>query len=341
MAHYYVTKRNGEKVLFDSGRISKAVEKAWKAADYPVELDQFERVIADIINEVHAGSTDSSIGVEDIQDVVEKNLVTHGLYEISKKYILYRENRAKIRDEKKKTVAEKAEQGSLKLRKKSGVLVPFDKNKVMNTLTRAGADKEISIDINRVYQEFIKNLYDEITTADLEKLLLLSTVAFIERDPRLSFVAAGLLLQRIYKQVIEKSVHRDNCEIEASKAFVRGIQRGVTNQIYDERLLTFDLDFLASKLDFSQDAIFKYIGLQTLYERYLVRCEQQLIETPQAFWMRVAMGLAIGEKDREQKALVFYELMSTLSFIPSTPTLFHAGLVSPPAVFLLFEHCQR
>ena len=111
MAHYYVTKRNGEKVSFDAERIKKAVEKAWIAADYPVESDQFERVNADIIKEVHAIYTDSSIGVEDIQDVVEKNLVNHGLYEISKRYILYREKRAKIRDEKKKTVAEKAEQG--------------------------------------------------------------------------------------------------------------------------------------------------------------------------------------------------------------------------------------
>jgi len=129
MAHYYVTKRNGEKVLFDSERIKKAVEKAWKAAEYSGELDQFERVIADIINEVQAILTDSSIGVEDIQDIVEKNLVNHGLYEISKRYILYRENRARIRDEKKKTVAEKAERGSLKLRKKSGALVSFDKKK--------------------------------------------------------------------------------------------------------------------------------------------------------------------------------------------------------------------
>jgi ribonucleoside-diphosphate reductase alpha chain len=329
MAHDYVTKRNGEKVLFDSERIKKAVEKAWNAAAYPAESDRFERVIADIINEVHAISADSFIGVEDIQDVVEKNLVTHGLYEISKKYILYRENRAKIRDEKKKTAAEKAEQGSLKLRKRSGDLVSFDKDKVIDTLTRAGADNAVSIDIDLIYREFIKNLYDEITTTELEKVLLLSTVAFIEREPQLSYVAAGLLRQRIYKRVVEKSVHGDNCAGEARKAFVRGIQRGVENKIYDERLLAFDLDFLASELDFSQDALFKYIGIQTLYERYLVKCEQQLIETPQAFWMRVAMGLAIGENDREQQALAFYQLMSSLSFIPSTPTLFHAGLSHP------------
>ena len=329
MTHYYVTKRNGEKVLFDSVRIKKAVEKAWKAADHPGDLDQFERVIADIINEVHTIFTDSSIGVEDIQDVVEKNLVNHGLYEISKRYILYRENRAKIRDEKKKTVAEKAEQGRLMLRKKSGALVSFDKEKVMNTLTRAGADHEVSIDLHMIYQEFIKNIYDEISTTDLEKVLLLSTAAFIERDPQLSFVAAGLLLQRIYKRVIVKSVNRDNFELEARKALVRGIQHGVESKIYDERLLSFDLDFLASKLDFSQDANFKYIGIQTLYERYLVKSQQQLIETPQVFWMRIAMGLAILEKDRDEKALSFYKLMSSLSFIPSTPTLFHAGLSHP------------
>jgi ribonucleoside-diphosphate reductase alpha chain len=329
MTHYYVTKRNGEKVLFDSVRIKKAVEKAWKAADHPGELDLFERVIADIISEVHTIFTDSSIGVEDIQDVVEKNLVNHGLYEISKRYILYRENRAKIRDEKKKTVAEKAEQGRLKLRKKSGAWVPFDKEKVMNTLTRVGADHEVSIDIHMIYQEFLKNIYDEISTTDLEKVLLLSIAAFIERDPQLSFVAAGLLLQRIYKRVIVKSVNRDNFELEARKALVRGIQHGVENKIYDERLLSFDLEFLASKLDFSQDATFKYIGIQTLYERYLVKSQQQLIETPQAFWMRIAMGLAILEKDRDEKALSFYKLMSSLSFIPSTPTLFHAGLSHP------------
>ena len=329
MAHYYVTKRNGEKVLFDSDRIKKAVEKAWKAAEYPDESDQFERVIADIINEVHTIFTDASIGVEDIQDVVEKNLVNHGLYEISKRYILYRESRAKIRDQKKRTVAEKAEQGRLKLRKRSGDLVPFDKEKVMNTLTRAGAGHEISIDIELIYEELLKNIYDEITTTDLEKVLLLSTVAFIEKEPQLSFVAARLLIQRIYKRVILKSVYRANFELEARKAFVRGIQRGVADKLYDERLLTFDLDYLASKLDFSKDAVFKYIGVQTLYERYLVKSQQQLIETPQAFWMRVAMGLAILEKDREEKAFEFYELMSSLSFIPSTPTLFHSGLSHP------------
>jgi ribonucleoside-diphosphate reductase alpha chain len=329
MAHYYVTKRNGEKVSFDSGRIKIAVEKAWLAADYPVDSGQFERVNNDIINEVHTIFTDSSIGVEDIQDVVEKNLVKHGLYEISKRYILYRENRAKIRDEKKKTVAEKAEQGRLKLRKKSGALVPFAKEKVINTLTRAGANDEININIEMIYQEFLKNIYDEISTTDLEKALLLSTVAFIEREPRLSFVAARLLIQRIYKRVIVKSVNRDDFESKARKAFVQGIQRGVEEKIYDERLLSFDLDFLASKLDFSKDAIFKYIGVQTLYERYLVKSDEQLIETPQAFWMRVAMGLAILEKDREEKAASFYELMSSLSFIPSTPTLFHSGLSHP------------
>jgi len=199
----------------------------------------------------------------------------------------------------------------------------------MSTLIRAGADNQISIDIDTIYQEFIKNIYDEISTTDLEKVLLLSTTAFIERDPQLSYVAARLLLQRIYKRVIVKSVHRDNFELEARQAFVRGIQYGVENKIYDARLLSFDLDFLASKLDFSQDAIFKYIGVQTLYERYLIKCEQQLIETPQTFWMRVAMGLAILEKDREEKALSFYKLMSSLSFIPSTPTLFHAGLSHP------------
>ena len=329
MAHHYVTKRNGEKVLFDSMRIKQAVEKAWRAADYPVESDQFERVIADIINEVHANHSDSSIGVEDIQDVVEKNLVNHGLYEISKRYILYRENRAKIRDEKKKTVAEKAKQGRLTLCKRNGERASFDKEKVIKTLKRAGAINGVSVNIDTIYQEFIKNIYDEITTRDLEKLLLLSTVSFIEKEPQLSYVAARLLLQSIYRSVIDESVGSENFELESRKAFVRGIQRGVEHKIYDERLSSFNLDFLASKLDFSKDAVFKYIGVQTLYERYLVKCQEQLIETPQAFWMRVAMGLAILEEERETRCLAFYDLMSSLAFIPSTPTLFHSGLSHP------------
>lgn len=329
MAHYYVTKRNGEKVIFDSLRIRRAVEKAWMAADYPVESDQFEQVIDDIIGEVHSNHTDASIGVEDVQDIVEKTLVKHGLYEISKRYILYRENRAKIRDEKKKTVVQKAEQGSLTVRKKSGAPASFDKEKVLNTLARATADKTISIDIQLIYQEFLKNVYDDILTSDLEKLLLLSTVAFIEKDPQLSFVAARLLIQRIYKRVITESVSCNNFEPDARQAFVRGIQRGVEANIYDKRLLSFDLDFLASKLNFSKDDVFKYIGVQTLYERYLVKIQDRLIESPQAFWMRVAMGLSILETDREKKALEFYELMSSLLYIPSTPTLFHAGLSHP------------
>jgi ribonucleoside-diphosphate reductase alpha chain len=329
MAHYFVTKRNGEKVSFDSVRIEQAVEKAWIAAGSPLDSGRFERVIADIIHEIHTIFTDSSIGVEDIQDIVEKNLVNHGLYEISKRYILYREQRAKIRDEKKKTVVEKAEQGRLRIRKISGALAAFDKDKVMNTLARAGAQTDASVDIHLIYQEFLKNIYDEITTADLEKLLLLSTVAFIERDPQVSFVAAGLLLQRIYKSVIGQSVGYETFESEARKAFVRGIEHGVENKIYDERLLSFNLDFLAARLDFRRDALFKYIGLQTLHERYLLQCQEHLIETPQAFWMRVAMGLAILEEDREEKSLAFYNLMSSLSFVPSTPTLFHSGLTHP------------
>ncbi len=329
MTHQYVTKRNGEKVLFDSARIKTAVEKAWIAADNPGRTDQYEQVVADIINEVHSVHTDSAIGVEDIQDVVEKNLVSHGLYEVSKRYILYRENRAKIRDQRKKTVAEKAEQGRLMLRKKNGDIVPFEKEKVIKTLKRAGAIDGLSVNIDTIYREFIRNIYDEITTTDLEKLLLLSTVSFIEKEPQLSYAAAKLLLQRIYRNVLAESVNRDDFELASRKAFVRGIQRGVENKIYDERLLSFDLDLLASKLDFSKDAVFKYIGVQTLYERYLVKCQEQLIESPQAFWMRVAMGLSILEDNREDRTLAFYELMSSLSFIPSTPTLFHAGLSHP------------
>ena len=158
---------------------------------------------------------------------------------------------------------------------------------------------------------------------------MLATASFIERDPAYSRLAASLLLQKLRKEVLGKSLREEEIDGAYREAFVAGIRRGVEEGLFDSRLAEFDLQLLTASLKPERDLQFQYLGVQTLYDRYFVRLGDRCLELPQAFWMRVAMGLAIEEDDRTGRALEFYDLMSQLYYVPSTPTLFHSGTVRP------------
>jgi ribonucleoside-diphosphate reductase alpha chain len=325
-----VVKRNGEIVNFEPGRIKNAILKAFRAIKKPVnQLHKIDDLVLEIITEIESRFTDFYPNVENIQDIVEKHLVKNELYEVAKEYILYRAERQKAREEERKKDLEKISLGRLKIRKDDGRTVLFDINKMKNTVKRAsrGFEKDVSIEL--ISNETIKSLYDGIKTSEVERALILASVSFIERDPAYRYVAARLFLQKLYKEVIGKSISSDVEDILYREAFIQGIKKGVKTNLFDKKLLDFDLVKISKGLMPNRDELLQYMGIQTLYERYFVKTREKRLELPQSFWMRVAMGLAMNENNKEERALEFYELLSSLRFVSSTPTLFHSGTTHP------------
>lgn len=182
------------------------------------------------------------------------------------------------------------------------------------------------IDIQAIVQEAMKNVFDTITKDGLSDALILAVAAFIEKDPAYNFVASRLLFKKLYKQVTQKSIMHSDIETEYHQAFLRQIKDGIAFGYLDPRMSEFDLDRLANALVIERDTLFDYMGLRTLYERYFIKHEKNRMELPQTFWMRVAMGLTLEEKNPTERALEFYESMSQFQYVPGTPTLLHSGL---------------
>ncbi|MEM8930999.1 MAG: ribonucleoside-diphosphate reductase subunit alpha, partial [Acidobacteriota bacterium] len=324
-----VVKRTGEVVEFDAARIKNAVAKAVDASLQEFGEREVESLVDEVTGEIRGRFIDFYPNVENIQDIVEKHLVRAQAYEIAKTYILYRAERQKAREEATQRAIESAKLGKLTVKKRDGRLQLLNIRKVDESLHRASRGLGDDIDYDAILREVVKNVYDEVDTADIDKAMVLAAAAFIERDPAHSYLAARLLLQRIQKEVLERSITDDELSDVYRRAFRDNIRAMVHSGTLDTRMLDFDLDRLASAIVPERDLQFQYLGLQTLYERYFLREKGVPRELPQTFWMRVAMGLAIEEEQRDDWAIEFYTLISQRRFIPSTPTLFHAGTSHP------------
>jgi len=324
-----IVKRTGEVVEFDAERIRNAILKAVAATGAALDGGRIDGLVEGIVAELDGRFTEFYPNVENIQDIVEKHLVRDGQYEIAKAYILYRSERQKVREQAKRRAVEDARLGKLTAVKRDGRTVLFSIKKTEAAIERAAAGLGEPVEVDRVLRELINNVYDGVPTSQVENALILAAAAFIERDPGYSRLAARLLLQKLYKEVIGESTSEATQDRRYREAFRRNLKLGVQEGYYDSRLLEFDLEMLANRLRLERDDEFQYLGIQTLYDRYFIHHGGAVIELPQAFWMRVAMGLAIAEPDRNQRALEFYDLMSTLRYVPSTPTLFHAGTPHP------------
>ena len=205
----------------------------------------------------------------------------------------------------------------------------FDVQRIYRTIAWASKGYESIINADAIMQETVRNIYDGITASEISEALVMATTPFIEKDPAYGYVASQLLLKKLFAEVTGLSIERCDVQAEYRKAFVQGIKTGVAKGLFDERMLQFDLEALAQELMLERDQLFFYMGMRTLYERYFIKHEEQRLELPQAFWMRVAMGVALEEKDSHAAATSFYRLTSQLRYVPSTPTLLHAGLSTP------------
>ncbi len=320
-----IRKRNGTIVEFDQNRIRIAIEKASEATGIKVDSESLAREVVLELNDTFDGE-ERIPSVEDIQDVVERKLVESGNFEVAKQYILYRGEREKLRAEQRLDQLRKLESQQLHVKKSNGRTEMFRLDKIQKVLKRVG-ERYPEVDVQLIFNDIKKNVFEGIQTKDISKALVLSAKSFIERDPQYSFFAAGLLLEAIYREVFAEKFNEKNFSSLYRESFERNLKRGAEAGRINPELLTFDLKKLTAALKFERDHSLAYLGLQTLYDRYFIHIEEERIEAPQHFWMRVAMGLALAEdkKNREKRAIEFYEVLSSLRFVSSTPTLFNAG----------------
>lgn len=333
-----IKKRNGAIVDFDPSKITRAIEKAFLEVVRDKKTDEAVAISAGVFEMLSGryGGSANFPNVEEIQDLVERALMTRGYFEVAKSYIIYRYEHAKLREEAVQEVLEKIEERGLLIMKRDGSKEIFSIDKIRKTIEASLTDdSRASVNVQEVIEQVQREIFDGISSQELERTVIMVVRSMIERDPAYSQLAAQLALNTIYKDALHDkkvSIISPNFVEAYRRAFVENIKRGVELKLYDERMLTFDLEKIAAHIDPSRDKLLRYLGVATLQDRYFVKDIQtkEYLEAPQHFWMRVALGVAIAEKEAgDVWAAQFYDVISTLRFVPSTPTLFHAGLPHP------------
>lgn len=328
MAFTNIKKRNGQVVEFEPKRIEIAIQKASDSVDSEVPGPTIVELVENVISHLESLNVDNVPDVESIQDLVEQELMRADYYKTARSYILYRERHKELREFESNRDAEKLEHNELKVTLPDGTIDYFSYTRLIKDLVTASEGIESSIDIDELAQIAKSNLYDGITLEELQDSLILAAKSCIEKDHAYSTLAARLLLKKIYREVI--GTDKEDKLTDAYKTtFKEFIKSAVKTKRLDSRLLEFDLDELSDYIDYERDGLFDYMGLDMLHDRYFIQNEGRgvRLETPQILWMRIAMGLAVQEKksEREKWTKKFYDTLSTLRYVPSTPTLFHSG----------------
>ncbi|HSF47489.1 MAG TPA: ribonucleoside-diphosphate reductase subunit alpha [Burkholderiales bacterium] len=332
-AEYKVIRRNGAVVAFQPAKISIAITKAFIAVNggqgaasarvRELVAHLTENVVNALMRRKTGGGT---FHIEDIQDQVELALMREGLHDVARSYVLYREERARERA-RLKQAAEPKEPVLNVL--ENGALKPLDLSGLRELIASACAGLGDEVKVELILQATLKDLYDGVPMDEVRKSAILAARGLIEKDPGYSFATARLLLHSIRAEVLGEEMPQTAMGARYAEYFPEFIRRGVEAERLDERLACFDLARLGRALKADRDLMFGYLGLQTLYDRYFLHIEGRRIELPQIFFMRVAMGLALNEIEREARAIEFYEVLSSFDFMSSTPTLFNSGTRRP------------
>ena len=324
-----VVKRDGREAAYDRDRIAHAVEMAFRAEAgvpypdaIPATLHEAVEAVTDAVEaafrQAHPGV--DRIEIEQIQDEVERQLMAGGHFSVARRFIVYREARARGRAERR-----------IRLRESNGRESVLDRAVLRSMIAEAAAGLGEAVDVEGVYREMLAGLYDGVSREEIAKGAVLAARARTERAPEYAYLAARLLLTQVYSEALNAPVSLHEMGHLYRERFEVYLRRGVEARLLDPALLSFDLSSLAGELHAERDLAFAFMGVQTLYDRYLLHEEGTRFELPQWFWMRVAMGLALAEKPEERtaRAVEFYQVLSTFTFCPSTPTLFNAGTRHP------------
>jgi len=334
-ADYKIIRRNGAVVGFEPAKISVAMTKAYLAVGGSQGAASAR--IRELVAELTAGVVNALVRrqpqggtfhIEDIQDQVELALMRASQHDVARSYVLYREERARARAQEKTARAQAdagAGTGPVLHVVQDGQRRPLDLAALDHLLASACAGLEPGASPSAIRESTLRDLYDGVPIEEVRKSSILAARALIEKDPAYSYATARLLLHTIQLEVIGEEVSQAEMATRYPVYFPEFIARGIRAELLDPELARFDLVRLGKALDASRDLQFGYLGLQTLYDRYFLHERGERIELPQAFFMRVAMGLALNEKDREARAIEFYNVLSSFDFMSSTPTLFNSG----------------
>ncbi|MBU1441813.1 MAG: ribonucleoside-diphosphate reductase subunit alpha [Gammaproteobacteria bacterium] len=330
LSHYQIIRRNGAVVPFEPNKIAVAMMKAFLAvhgtqgaasASVRETVDQLTQAVVRAMTRSRPGG--GTFHIEDVQDQVELGLMRGGHHEIARAYVLYRERRSQERSRHGESDAVVTAPALHVLDR--GERIEFDPRELENLIESACAGLGDNIKAAPIQAETMRNLYDGVPLDEVYKASILAARTLIEKDPDYTFATARLLLHTIFKEIVGREIMPAERAQAYADNFPLFIKKGVDNELLDEKLLQYDLGRLGAALKAERDLQFDYLGLQTLYDRYFLHVRKARIELPQAFFMRVAMGLALNEIDREARAIEFYEVLSSFDFMSSTPTLFNSG----------------
>lgn len=344
-----ITRRDGKTVVkFNPMKIASAVERAFRAS---MDLDgqtpsQVVNAVNQVTNRVVSRAVEMardgvSLQVELIQDEVERQMMAEGYYQVAKDFIIYRSQRAakrELQEAREETEVEivkpraeiKKEGKQFSATAIDGSQVAISESELRNRLEHACRGLEKLTNPEEILQESLKNFYEGIKISEIDQANIMAARSKIEKDPAYSHVTARLLLDIIYRETMQVDAHSKDLTKAHQDYFKACLKKGVAVERMAPELLDFDLDKLAKALKLERDLEFHYLGLQTLYDRYLIHHEDIRLETPQIFWMRVAMGLSANEGEtKNERAIEFYNVLSSFLFTSSTPTLFNAGTLHP------------
>lgn len=329
LSQYQIIRRNGAVVPFEPNKIAVAMMKAFLAvhgtqgaasASVRESVDDLTQVvIRALMRSRPAGGT---FHIEDVQDQVELGLMRSGHHEVARAYVLYREKRSQ---ERAQQLTATAATTPLLHAIDKGERIVLDLVRLKALIESACAGLGGDIKPEPVLAETMRNLYDGVPMDEVYKACVLAARTLIEKDPDYTYATARLLFHTMSHEVLGRDVVQADMAQAYIDYFPQFIKRGIDNELLDEKLQQFDLPRLAAALKAERDLKFDYLGLQTLYDRYFLHVGKARIELPQAFFMRVAMGLSLNEIDREARAIEFYEVLSSFDFMSSTPTLFNSG----------------
>lgn len=324
---YKTIRRNGAVVPFEPVKISIAMTKAFLAvmgnqgATSASIRDKVAQLTEQVVNALMRRKPEGgAIHIEDIQDQVELSLMRFGEHDVARAYVLYREQRSQERAAR----GEALTSVQINVLRKDGRKLPLDVARLRANI-EAASKNLAGIDVDAILAETLKNIYDGVPEEEVGKSAILAARSMIELDPAYDYVTARLLMGNIRLEILGEAVSQDEMGKQYALYFADYIKKGIAAELLDEKLAEYDLKKLGAALDAERDLQFGYLGLQTLYDRYFLHVDGTRIEMPQAFYMRVAMGLALNEVHREDRAIEFYNVLSSFDFMSSTPTLFNSG----------------
>ena len=336
---FTVRKRDGRSESFNEERIRLAVESAFKAdrdipSDYPLSPEDQTAsvsVTAAVVQRLFSRAIrGEELQIERIQDAVEEALMVQGHVQVARRYIIYREDRRKARALRGDRDVTGQVQEELHITLRDGSKEVLEPQRIRRTLIRACRGFEDRCEAREMADETMRNLYDGVRIDEIEKAMIFAAKSRIELDPAYGYVTARLLLEVIYRETLPGFEHYHDITVAHASRFKGYLEEGIAADRLTPRLLEFDLEKIAAALKPERDLQFNYMGLQTIYDRYLIHIGGRRIESPQFFWMRVCLGLSLNEGEKKnERAIEFYELLSSFLFTSSTPTLFNSGTLHP------------